>query len=214
MDLSNITINAQSSIRIEGSQIVYFDPINIDESVNDADYIFITHDHPDHFEIESILKVKNENTFLVAPMSMSDKIVKKNIFDIANIVFLNPNDSIFIGDFLIRSCHAYNNIMPFHLKQNGWLGYVVTMDNISYYVAGDTDENKDNLKVSCDVAIVPIGGKFTMNAKQAAKFVLKLNPKAAIPSHYGKFIGKATDGPDFKAIIEKENSNIQVELKL
>lgn len=214
MDLSNIKINAQSSIRIEGAKTLYFDPFNIDESVGDADYIFITHDHPDHFEVASIEKIKNENTILIAPLSMQKKIVDKSNISNKNLRFMNPDDSIIFEGIVVKAVPAYNNILPFHIKQNKWLGYVVTMDDVAYYIAGDTDENKDNKKVSCDVAIVPAGGKFTMNSKQAAKFVLDINPKAAIPSHYGQFIGKATDGADFKSIVEAGNSSIQVELKL
>lgn len=214
MDLSNIHINVQSSIKIEGLKTVYFDPVNIDSKPIDADLIFITHDHPDHFELDSIKNIQNENTVLIAPLSMKAKILNKASISEDKCVFLSPGDEIEIGDIKINAIAAYNNIKPFHLKQNKWLGYVVTMNNISYYVAGDTDENQDNKSVKCDVAIVPAGGKFTMNAKQAAKFILDINPKAAIPSHYGKFIGKATDGLDFKQMIEKENNKIQVEIKL
>ena len=56
----NISVNMNSSIRIAGSQILYFDPYEIKEQKNDADVIFITHEHYDHFQPESILNIKKE----------------------------------------------------------------------------------------------------------------------------------------------------------
>ena len=75
MNLNNITVNTQSSIRIEGSKILYFDPFKIEADRHDADIIFITHEHYDHFEPESIMKLKKENTILVAPESMKKQVL-------------------------------------------------------------------------------------------------------------------------------------------
>ncbi|MDE7188024.1 MAG: MBL fold metallo-hydrolase, partial [Lachnospiraceae bacterium] len=74
MDLNHITVNTQSSIRIEGSGVLYFDPFQVETAAHDADLIFITHEHYDHFEPDSIAKVKKENTILVAPESMQKKV--------------------------------------------------------------------------------------------------------------------------------------------
>ena len=75
MYLNNITVNTQSIIRIEGSKILYFDPFKIEADRHDADIIFITHEHYDHFEPESIMKLKKENTILVAPESMKKQVL-------------------------------------------------------------------------------------------------------------------------------------------
>ena len=82
-----------------------------------------------------------------------------------------------------------------HPKGNGWLGYVLTLDGdqTRYYCAGDTDQNPNNEAVSCEVALVPIGGTYTMDARQAAAFVNALRPRVAVPIHYGSFVGTYED---------------------
>lgn len=88
------------------------------------------------------------------------------------------------------------------------------MDGITYYVAGDTDSTKENQSVACDVAIIPVGGTYTMNREKAAEYILQLAPKAAVPSHYGNVVGSPEDGEVFKSLIEAGNPNIQVELRM
>lgn len=213
MDLSNITVNAQSSIRIEGDKILYFDPFNVEDERHDADVIFITHEHFDHFQPESIAKVKNENTVIVAPVSMEKQIKAES--GITNIQLFEPGTIHEFGGLLIETIPAYNGILkPFHTKGKRWQGYVVKMDEIKYYVAGDTDVNDDIKKVDCNVALIPIGGKFTMDKRQAADYILELKPQAVIPTHYGAVVGSPEDGSDFKALVEAGDGAIQVELKL
>lgn len=213
MDLSNITVNTQSSIRIAGEKILYFDPINIEEEVHDADIIFITHEHFDHFEPASIAKIKNVNTVLVAPLSMEKQIREES--GIANLKLWEPGSTHELDGLCIETIPAYNVFpKPFHTKSKNWQGYLVKMGEISYYVAGDTDVNADNKKVNCDVALVPIGGKFTMDKKQAADFITCIKPKAVIPTHYGEIVGHPTDGGDFKDYVEIADGSIQVELRL
>ncbi len=178
MNLSNITVNTQSSIRIEGSKILYFDPFKIEADRHDADIIFITHEHYDHFEPESIMKLKKENTILVAPESMKKQVISTQGFTSDNSVFYSPNETHEQGDITIETIPAYNKLKPFHPKSKKWQGYVVKMDDTRYYVAGDTDVNEDIKKVQCDVAMIPIGGHFTMDRKQAAEYIVGLKPKA------------------------------------
>lgn len=90
-----------------------------------------------------------------------------------------------LGRIEIETVPAYNKLKLFHMKSKGWLGYIVTMDGVRYYVAGDTDEHEDNRNVKCDVALIPIGGTYTMDKKHAADYIAKIGPKVAIPTHYG-----------------------------
>ena len=85
------------------------------------------------------------------------------------------------------------------------------MDDIRYYVAGETDVNEDIKKVQCDVALIPIGGHYTMDKKQAADYIADLKPKAVIPTHYGSIVGNKADGAEFKDYLEKMDKDIQVE---
>lgn len=90
MKLNHITVNTQSSIRIEGSQILYFDPYLIQASRHDADIVFITHDHYDHFEPDSILKVRKESTLLVAPESMKKRCYPTQAYLLTNVSSIGP----------------------------------------------------------------------------------------------------------------------------
>ncbi len=214
MNLDNITVNAQSSIRIAGSKILYFDPFQIADVSHDADIIFITHEHYDHFEPESIAKIKKEGTFLAAPESMKKKVLSESGVESDRCVFYNPGETHELEGIVIETIPAYNKLKPFHPKGKQWQGYIVKMDDARYYVAGDTDVNEDIQKVKCDVALIPIGGHYTMDKKQAADYIANLKPKAVIPTHYGNVVGKPTDGSDFQNDVETKDKSIQVELKL
>ena len=214
MTLNNITVNTQSSIRIGGSKVLYFDPYLIPAAAHDADLIFITHEHYDHFEPESIAKLKKDDTLLVAPESMKKKVLSESGIAAENCLFYQPGESFEAGGVAAETIPAYNKLKPFHPKGKKWQGYVVTMDDTRYYVSGDTDVNEDIKKVRCDVALIPIGGFYTMDWKQAAEYIAQLKPKAVIPTHYGSIVGKKTDGQDFRKMLEGLDVGIQVELKL
>lgn len=214
MNLNNITVNTQSSIRIAGSKILYFDPYEIRTTAHDAEIIFITHDHYDHFDPASIEKIKKETTLLVAPESMQKKALSGSGIAMKQCLFLNPGEKVEADGLKVETIPAYNMLKPFHTKGKKWQGYIVTMDEVRYYVAGDTDANEDIRKVQCDVALLPIGGTYTMDWKQAAEYAAQLKPKAVIPTHYGSIVGKKTDGEDFQKMLNRTDGSIQVELKL
>lgn len=214
MTLTNITVNTQSSIRIEGLKVLYFDPYLIQNAVHDADFIFITHEHYDHFEPESIAKIKKETTRLIAPKSMKKKALDEAGIASENCLFYEPGEIHEADGIVIETIPAYNKLKPFHTKSRKWQGYVVEMDGIRYYVAGDTDMNEDIKKVNCDVAMIPIGGFYTMDWKQAAAYIAQLKPKAAIPTHYGSIVGNQSDGEDFKKMLGSLDDGILAELKL
>ena len=209
MSAENITVNTQSSIRIAGSKILYFDPYLIGTSGKDADFIFITHAHYDHLDPESIGKIKTEQTVLVAPCSMEQEIKEKA--GVAKTVFVKPGDVCEMDGISLEAVPACNKLKPFHPKGNGWVGYIVTMDGVRYYVAGDTDAVKELSAVSCDIALVPIGGHFTMDAKEAAGLINRIRPQLAIPTHYGSIIGKKEDADTFRKYVDEE---IAVETRL
>lgn len=214
MDLNHITVNTQSSIRIEGSRILYFDPFQIGDSKHDADVIFVTHEHYDHFEPDSIAKIRKESTILVAPESMKKKVLSESGMTPDRCVFCEPDGMYEQEDIVIETVRAYNKLKPFHPKMNKWLGYIVTMDDVRYYVAGDTDVNADIEKVQCDVALIPIGGHYTMDKKQAADYIARIALGAVIPTHYGSIVGEKADGREFEERLRTMNKDVRIELKL
>ena len=202
MNCDQIQVNSQSSIRIEGSKTVYFDPFQIRGEAHDADVICVTHSHYDHFDPDSIEKIMKADTVLVAPASMSADL--KKIAQAKEIQLVSPGDEIRIGELAVSAVPAFNKLKPFHPKHNKWVGYILSMDGTRYYVAGDTDAVKELQAVSCDVALVPIGGTYTMSAKEAAGLINAIKPAAAVPTHYGSIVGKPEDESEFRKLVSPE----------
>lgn len=209
MNIDNIEVNTQSSIRLGFDKVIYFDPYKIETDKHDADIIFITHNHYDHMDSESIEKVKNDNTIVVAPKSMEDVISK---IEFCDYIYLEPFDETNLDSINIKTIPAYNNEKQFHPRINNWLGYIITINNTTYYIAGDTDATEEANNVECDIAFIPIGGHFTMNVEEATELIIKINPKIVIPIHYGSIIGETTYGKVLKENLS--DTNIEVIEKL
>ncbi len=194
--LNNIEVLYHSSIRIKKEKTIYIDPFKIDRNYNDADIIFITHDHYDHYSEEEIDKVINENAVIVIPEELLTKVLKKGINKNA-IITVEPNQKYMVQGIKFETVPAYNTNKTFHPKENGWVGYVIEINGIKYYIAGDTDITEENKKVKCDVAFVPVGGTYTMDFKEAAQLVNQIQPKVAVPIHYGSVVGTKQDAEEF-----------------
>lgn len=194
--LNNIEVLYHSSIRIKKEKTIYIDPFKIDRNYNDADIIFITHDHYDHYSEEDIDKVINENAVIVIPEELLTKVLKKGINKNA-IITVEPNQKYMVQGIKFETVPAYNTNKIFHPKENGWVGYVIEINGIKYYIAGDTDITEENKKVKCDVAFVPVGGTYTMDFKEAAQLVNEIQPKVAVPIHYGSEVGTKQDAEEF-----------------
>ena len=206
----NITVNAQSSIRIAAGKVVYFDPFKISDAANNADVIFITHEHFDHFSPDDIAKVVSDKTVFAVPASMEKTMLDSGISP-DKLVLLDPNVKTEVCGIPVETVPAYNPGKKFHPKSNNWLGYIVTIGGQRIYVAGDTDATPEAKAVSCDIAMVPIGGTFTMDFREAAEFINELKPKTVIPTHYGSVVGDPGDGESFKRLVE---GSIEVVFKL
>ncbi len=192
-----------STIKIcKNDKVIYIDPYNLKEVENDADYIFITHAHYDHFSEEDIKKIKNENTIIIITEDLYEKTLNLQFAD-NYIIRVIPNENYNINGISFFTVPAYNNNKKFHPKDNNWVGYILDIDNAKYYIAGDTDLTEDNKKVKCDVAFVPVGGTYTMDAREAAELVNEIKPKKAIPIHYGTIVGSREDAENFKMLLNK-----------
>ena len=198
--LENIEVLCHSSIKFKKEKVIYIDPFRIDKEYHDADVIMITHDHYDHYSEEDIDKIKKEDTKIVAPKDLLAKLTKKG-FKQNNIITVEPNQEYNLDEMKIETIPAYNKMKPFHPKQKGWVGYVLEINHVRYYIAGDTDVTNENKKVKCDVAFVPVGGTYTMNSKQAADLINEIKPKIAVPIHYGSVVGTNQDAIDFAELL-------------
>ena len=199
--VDKIDVFKQNSIRIKSDVgTIYIDPFKIDDETHDADFILITHDHYDHFSSEDIAKIKKDTTVLVVPEKMEAKAVKES--GIKEIETVKPGTYHEIGNLELETIPAYNLLKPFHPKAAGWVGYILKINGKRIYIAGDTDATKEAKEVICDIALVPIGGTYTMDAKKAAELVNEINPEVVIPTHYGSIVGKLSDAKVFAANVK------------
>lgn len=194
--LENIEVLCHSCIKFNKEKVIYIDPFKIDKNYNDADIIFITHDHYDHYSEEDIDKVKKQDTIIIAPEKLVTKILKKG-FKQDHIIIVEPNKKYIVQNIKFETIPAYNINKQFHPKENGWVGYIIEIKGIRYYIAGDTDTTEENKQVKCDVAFIPIGGTYTMDFKEAAYLVNEIKPEIAVPIHYGSIVGTNQDAADF-----------------
>ena len=167
--------------------------------------ILLTHGHYDHFSEEDIKKIKNDDTIIVAPMDLYNRIIEDG-FQEKNVIGVEPNNTYEADGIKFDTIPSYNVDKPFHPKENKWVGYIVNIKGERYYIAGDTDINEDDKKVKCDIAFVPVGGTYTMTHKEAAKLVNTIQPKIAVPIHYGSIAGTKEDAKKF---VRELKPNIQ-----
>ena len=204
--LNNIEVLIHSSIKFSKDIIIYFDPYKINKDYHDADIIFITHSHYDHYSPLDIKKVIKDNTIIVCPEDVKEELLK---LDIKNIIEVVPNKDYEVLNIKFKTIPAYNINKNFHPKENNWVGYLINYNNVKYYIAGDTDITEENKNIICDVAFVPIGGTFTMNYKEAASLINEIQPKIAVPTHYGLIVGNKDDGIKFSKLL---NNSIECKI--
>lgn len=200
--LDNIEWLGHSTIKAKNfNKIIYIDPYHLKQTYNDADIIFITHNHYDHFSEEDINRIKKESTVIIIPEDMFKDALKLGFIQ-DNIISVRPNNNYQIENIAFYTIPAYNINKKFHPKENNWVGYIIELNNIKYYIAGDTDITKENKNVKCDVAFLPVGGTYTMNFEQAATLANEIEPKIAVPIHYGLLIGTQKDAESFKQMLK------------
>lgn len=178
-----------AGIRIEGEQIIYIDPWKVAGEPR-ADLILISHSHHDHFSPGDIKKLRKPETTVVGPADVTAQLT-------GNVRTMAPGDAVTVGAVTIAAVPAYNPRKPYHPEANGWLGFILTVDGKRIYFAGDTDLIPAMKDIRADIAILPVGGTYTMTAAQAAAVANRLRPEAAIPVHYGSIVGSADDARRF-----------------
>lgn len=208
-ELDGISVLKHNSIKIKKEKIIYIDPFQIDIPAHDADLILCTHSHYDHFSPKDILAVSNESTVIIATTDCKEEIDKMGFIE-ENIYLVKAYDELVFEDIEIKTVPAYNKFKEFHPKKNNWVGYLLKMEGNVYYIAGDTDKTKENSKIKCDVAFLPVGGTYTMDYIEAAALTRKIKPKFVIPTHYGSIVGEKECGILFKELIDEKETKCEI----
>lgn len=192
--LERFTWFRQSSMRYAGEGLtIYLDPWGTTPEDAKADLILITHAHSDHLQPEEIERLSAAKTKLVAPRDVAKELS-------GDVTAVGPGESHEIAGVRFETVPAYNVVeerLDMHPEANDWVGYVLELDGHRYYHAGDTDALPELESLSTDVAMVPIGGTYTMDHREAAGLVKAMAPKVAVPMHYGFVVGSPSDADRF-----------------
>jgi len=176
--------------RIDAGKTVYLDPYQI-EGGPVADVILITHEHFDHCSPEDVAKIQGPETVIVTEKDSAKKLT-------GDVRVVKPGDTVDLGDLKIEVVPSYNTDKDFHPKKNRWLGFIVEIEGVKVYHAGDADFIPEMKDLEVDIALLPVSGTYVMTADQAVKAALAINPKLAIPMHYGAIVGDVQDALNFE----------------
>ncbi len=198
--LKGVTWFAQGAVRVQAEKTVYVDPYRLTDVKKDADIVLITHSHGDHLSPADIAKIAKADTTFVCPKDQKCLAALKG----KSVKIITPGGKLEIGGVRIAAVPAYNSEKPYHQRSQGWVGYVVQIGERSFYFAGDTDFIPEMKEVKADMAFLPAGGKYTMDAAEAAEAAKVIRAKYFVPYHCGgAVIGKKEDFQAFRAACPK-----------
>ena len=193
----------QAGFRIIDDKVIYIDPYKIKRG-EEADIILISHDHFDHCSPGDIEKVKKENTVIIASKAASKKLS-------GNVQTLKPGNKINIRGIDIEGIPSYNISKNFHPQAADNLGFIITVAGTRIYHAGDTDLIPEMKGIKADIVLLPVGGTYTMDAEEAAEATSIINPKIAIPMHWGSVVGSRKDAEQFQKLCKGKVRILQEE---
>ena len=207
--LENVELFCHNSIKITGSKTIYIDPFRLEKSYHDADYVFSTHTHYDHFSEEDIEKILKEDTVIITPDS-SRELACDLTKDRERVKIVEPANEYELPGIKFSTTYAFNKEVLYHTKQEKWVGYIIELDSVKYYIAGDTDNIKELKDVECDVAFLPVGGKYTMGYAEAAGLANTIKAKIVVPTHYGCIVGEKEDAEKFAKLVREKEVRILI----
>lgn len=163
------------------SLIIHVDPVDQEadySSLPDADLIFITHGHGDHYNLTALNKIKKDSTLMVCTQAVKDK----GTYTGDMVVMSNGNDSTFRG-IPVEAVPAYNHTLSYHPKGVG-NGYIFTFGEKRVYVAGDTEDIPEMDSIEADIAFIPMNQPYTMTIPQAVNAALMIDPDVLYIYHF------------------------------
>jgi L-ascorbate metabolism protein UlaG (beta-lactamase superfamily) len=180
--------------RIEAAKTIYIDPYQISSGPK-ADLVLITHEHFDHCSPEDVSKIQQSGTVIVTEKDSAKKLS-------GDVRIIAPGESVSLDEVTVVAVPSYNTDKDFHPKKNAWLGFIADVEGVRIYHAGDADFIPEMKDFEVDIALLPVSGTYVMTADQAVEAALAIQPKLAIPMHYGAIVGDEGDALNFKKALE------------
>ena len=209
MNLLGINIEwlGHACFRIKHEEtIIYLDPFKLKNS-DEADFIFITHEHFDHCSVEDVRKITKKETVIITVADCQSKLKDAGT---ENVKIVSPGKSLDFERVKVKAVRAYNKNKQFHPKANDWVGFILEMGCVKVYHSGDTDLIDEMKNIKADITLLPVSGTYVMTAEEAAKAAEMIKPKFAIPMHYGAIVGKKEDAIKFKSLCESKGISVVV----
>lgn len=189
------------TFRLDSPLVIYIDPWHLPASSPSADLILVSHEHHDHCSPESVAQIRKADTVILASAGAAQSLGP-------DVEVMRPGEKRVVGPITVETVPAYNVDKPFHPQGANHLGFILQIGDERLYFAGDTDVIPELKSIHCDVALLPVSGKYVMTADEAVEAAKILRPKVAVPMHYGAGVaGTAADAERFR-----EKSPVPVEV--
>ena len=187
---------------LHGNKKMYIDPYKLSnkyENIFDADIVLITHNHFDHLSIEDLKNITNERTVIVSAQECLSQLKSLKVKDLIGI---DPRNNEKLDDLVVEAVPAYNVNKDFHPKNDKKIGFIIKFGNDRIYHTGDSDIIPEMKDTNPTIVLIPVSGTYVMTAEEASKAVNELiNPKIAIPMHYGTIVGNKEDAIRFSELV-------------
>jgi L-ascorbate metabolism protein UlaG (beta-lactamase superfamily) len=189
-----ITWLGHASVRLAWEDaVIYIDPQKLSGTPHDATLVLVTHSHGDHYAPADIAKIRGPQMELIGPADVVQA------FGSGQVIL--PGQTIDVDGVRITGVAAYNLTKANHPKSKNWVGFIVELGGKRIYLAGDTDLTPEMKALThIDVAFLPAGGTYTMDAAEAAEATKYLKPTLAIPYHWGQVVGTLADAQRFATL--------------
>ncbi|HVD08340.1 MAG TPA: MBL fold metallo-hydrolase [Nitrososphaeraceae archaeon] len=185
-----------------GNKKMYIDPYKLTkkyENIFDADIVLITHNHFDHLSIEDLKNIINERTVIV---SAQECLSQLKPLKVKESIGIDPRNNVRVDDLAVEAVPAYNVNKEFHPKNDKKIGFIIEFGNDRIYHTGDSDLIPEMKDTTPTIVLIPVSGTYVMTAEEASKAVNEMiNPKIAIPMHYGTIVGNKEDAVRFSELV-------------
>ena len=190
---------------LQGSKTIIIDPFKA-KGNHKADLMLISHEHYDHLSADDITRFSTSSTKVIAPTICKEALSNLGL----TATYVTPDSKQEIDGVVVETLPAYNLNKfrspgkVFHPKEDGRVGYIVTLDGARFYHAGDADAIPEMKGVDVDVAFLPVSGTYVMTAEEAVGAAKMMKTKVVVPMHFGTIVGTKADAERFKKLASCE----------